>query len=107
MQTIYYTTDNFVRHTGNIVDLQDYRRRLALTQEGCLAAHPCEEEWNGEDCAPQECPPQLHVVERHEQWDERSRSHQRRERRALALDMWASAGVLVMTLAFTLQLVMG
>ena len=33
MQTIYYTTASFIRHTGNVVDLEDYRRKLALTQE--------------------------------------------------------------------------
>ena len=37
MQTIYYTTASFIRHTGNVVDLEDYRRKLALTQEGSLA----------------------------------------------------------------------
>ena len=28
MQTLYYTTENFIRHTGNVVDLAEYRRRL-------------------------------------------------------------------------------
>jgi hypothetical protein len=28
MQTIYYTTHNFIRHTENVVDLMEYRRRL-------------------------------------------------------------------------------
>ena len=37
MQTIYYTTTHFVRHTGNVVDLEEYRRKLALTREGNLA----------------------------------------------------------------------
>ena len=31
MQTIYYTTPNFIHHTGNVVDLNEYRRKLALT----------------------------------------------------------------------------
>jgi len=28
MQTVYCTTANFIRHTGNVVDLTEYRRRL-------------------------------------------------------------------------------
>ena len=43
MQTIYTTTTHFVRRSGNVVDFQDYRRRLALTQEGSLAPNPREE----------------------------------------------------------------
>lgn len=31
MQTVYYTTANFIRHTGNVVDFTEYRRRLAHT----------------------------------------------------------------------------
>ena len=44
MQTIYYTTTHFVRHTGNVVDLEEYRRKLALTREGNLAPQPEERE---------------------------------------------------------------
>ena len=40
MQTIYTTTSRFVRRSGNLVDLQDYRRRLALAQAGSLAPSP-------------------------------------------------------------------
>ncbi len=32
MQTIYFTTTKFIRHEGNLVDLQEYRRKLALAQ---------------------------------------------------------------------------
>lgn len=32
MQTIYFTTSNFIRHEGNMVDLTEYRRKLALAQ---------------------------------------------------------------------------
>lgn len=32
MQTIYFTTSNFIRHDGNLVDLTEYRRKLALVQ---------------------------------------------------------------------------
>ena len=43
MQTVYYTTSNFIRHTGNVVDLAEYRRRLTRA-EGCLAPAPVQEE---------------------------------------------------------------
>ena len=55
MQTIYYTTASFIRHTGNVVDLEDYRRKLALTQEGSLAPQLEElepAEWEEESPAP-------------------------------------------------------
>lgn len=32
MQTIYFTTSNFIRHEGNLVDLTEYRRKLARAQ---------------------------------------------------------------------------
>lgn len=32
MQTIYFTTSNFIRHEGNLVDLTEYRRKLAQAQ---------------------------------------------------------------------------
>ena len=49
MQTVYYQTSNFIRHTDNVVDLNEYRRKMALAQEGSLAPKPqvqdFEEEW--------------------------------------------------------------
>ena len=39
MQTVYYTTRNFIRSTGNVVDLAEYRRKLAQA-EGSLAPAP-------------------------------------------------------------------
>ena len=32
MQTLYVTTSNFIRHDGNLVDLTEYRRKLAIAQ---------------------------------------------------------------------------
>ena len=32
MQTVYFTTSNFIRHEGNVVDLTEYRRKLAQAQ---------------------------------------------------------------------------
>ena len=85
MQTLYYTTSNFIRHTDNIVDLSAYRRKLAAAQQAQMAWQEDEEE-----AAPAAYQPRPR------------RSHQRQERRAALLDMWASMGVLVMTVTFTL-----
>lgn len=85
MQTLYYTTNNFIRHTDNIVDLSEYRRKLAAVEQARMA-------WQkqGADEEPAEIQPRPR------------RSQRRRERRAALLDMWASMGVLVMTVTFTL-----
>lgn len=32
MQTVYFTTSNYIRHEGNMVDLNEYRRKLAIAQ---------------------------------------------------------------------------
>ena len=85
MQTLYYTTGNFIRHTDNIVDLSQYRRKLAAAERMRMAWQEQEE-----DEEPVEVQPRPR------------RSQQRRERRAAVLDMWASMGVLVMTVTFTL-----
>ena len=110
MKTIYYTTANFVRRSGNLVDLEDYRRRLALTQEGSLAPRPREdfsrwEEAAGPACPPREDAPRLCTLQ--PRADSPVARRARRERRALLLDMWASVGVLAMTVAFLVYLVLG
>ena len=33
MQTMYYKTSSFIQHTGNVVDLEEYRRKAALARE--------------------------------------------------------------------------
>lgn len=40
MQTVYYTTANFIRHQGNLVDLTEYRRKLGRIEEEQLWAAP-------------------------------------------------------------------
>lgn len=87
MQTLYYTTGNFIRHTGNVVDLTEYRRRLARAQQ--------ESEEAGETrvLLPRESVP----------GPRRTRARRAR-RRALFLDACASMGVVVMTLTFTLRM---
>ena len=87
MQTLYYTTNNFVRHTGNVVDLGEYRRKLERMQADHLRWQECGETEEEELVEVQPRP---------------RRSQQRRERKAAMLDMWASMGILVMTVTFTL-----
>lgn len=41
MQTMYYKTSNFIQHTGNMVDLNEFRRRqAAAAQRDSLARQP-------------------------------------------------------------------
>ena len=83
MQTLYYTTSNFVRHTDNIVDLSEYRRKLAAVQREQMV-------WQEDEQEALEYQPRPR------------RSQRRQERRAALMDLWASMGVLVMTISFSL-----
>jgi len=87
MQTLYYTTSNFIRHTDNVVDLSEYRRKLERLQAERL-------QWQEYDESDEDKPVEFQPRPR--------RSATRRERRAALLDMWASMGVLVMTISFSL-----
>ena len=89
MQTIYYSTPNFIRHTGNVVDLDAYRRKLALSRRDNLAPRLEEEAapWAEEERPASSC----------------HRRSGRQVRRALGLDCLASLCVIVMTVAFTLR----
>lgn len=104
METIYCTTDNFIRHRGNVVDLSEYRRKLALAQSGSLAPKPREARveptvrlW---EAAPR----------RREEQEEQEEHPRRRTRRARRLswlaDIWASLSVVAVTAAFTLELLL-
>jgi len=88
MQTLYYTTNNFVRHTDNIVDLSEYRRKLAAVQQMQAA-------WQVQD--------EDEEIEVSDFQPRPRRSARRQERRAALLDMWASMGMLIMTITFTLH----
>lgn len=86
MQTLYYTTGNFIRHTGNVVDLTEYRRRLAQAQQ-----------------EPEEAEETRVLLPRESVPGPRRTRARRARRRALVLDACASMGVVVMTLTFTLR----
>lgn len=83
MQTVYFTTSNFIRHTGNIVDLTEYRRKLALAQG---QIDPMEDE--------ESAPPV------------RTRAHRRRKSvmTGLMLDYAASAALIVTALSFAVKI---
>ena len=98
MQTIYYSTSNYIRHTGNVIDLNEYRRKLTLAQEGSLAPQP-EEDYVPDPAAQAEWErPVLREVP--------LRKARRRSSRALLLDLCASLSVVVMTLTFTVRVLM-
>lgn len=40
MQTIYYTTSNFIRHTGNVINLAEYRSRAERGPQFELTSEP-------------------------------------------------------------------
>lgn len=83
MQTMYYTTRNFIRHTDNVVDLAEYRRRLSRAQQ--------EQALDFEvDC--EDAPVTAVATPR---------------RSTLLLENCASFGIIVMTLAFTMQVLFG
>lgn len=89
MQTSYYTTTRCIRRAGNLVDLGEYRRRLALAQSDSLARQPQPSHWPGREI-PAFRPKVLPARTR------------RARRFAWALDMAASLAVVVVTLAFAL-----
>lgn len=93
MQTVYYKTSNFIQHNGNMVDLDEFRRRLDLAQRDSLARQP-------EECAEPAFRPVVLTMSREE------RRRARRERRAWVLDACASLSVVFMTLAFVLWIVL-
>jgi len=100
MQTIYYTTSNFIRHESNVVDFNEYRRKLALADEGSLAPKPQLEDYASDSFEEAWERPVLREV------TPRPR-RSRRQTGAWALDIGASLGVVVMTLTFTLQILLG
>lgn len=97
METVYYKTSNFIQHSGNVIDLDELRRRQAAAQRDCLARQP-EKPWR----APEE--PVFRPVVVTLSPEERRRA--RRERRAWQLDACASLAVILMTAVFALRMLL-
>ena len=96
MRTMYYKTSNFIQHTGNLVDLDEFRRKTAAAQPDSLARQPEEERWASETDSLFR-PVVLTITP-----EERRRARQ--ERRAWRLDACASLAVILMTAAFALRM---
>ena len=86
MQTIYYSTTNFIQHRGNLVDLDEFRWKLARAR--------------GEEPP---CPALRAPAHSPRQRDPRAA---KRRRQVWALDACASLGVIVMTLSFALRVML-
>ena len=85
MQTIYFTTSNFIHHEGNLVDLTEYRRKLALAQ------------------GQSECEPEAEVQE--EVRPARSHTNRRRAARpGMMLDYAASVALIITALSFAAKI---
>lgn len=98
MRTVYYQTSNFIRHTGNVVDLEEYRHRLELAQRDSLARQP-----DTVSVEEQEEPGFRPLVLTATREDHR---RARRERQAWTLDACASLAVMLMTLVFVLWVIL-
>ena len=100
MQTIYYSTANFIRHNGNLVDLDEFRRKLALARQEQPSVAPREQL----PVAPQvPSRPLIQVLPAPGAPRPRRSAHRRR---AWTLDACASLSVIVMTLTFALRVML-
>lgn len=97
MQTMYYKTSSFIRHTGNVIDLSELRRRQGLAQRDSLARQP-EADYVREEQEEPGFRPVVLTMSRTQ------RRRARRERRAWTLDACASLAVILMTAVFLLQM---
>lgn len=102
MKTIYDQTSYFTQDRDKIVDLKDFRRRMALIQRDSLARQP-ETAIEAEEPEGEEesgfCPLVL-TMSRAE------RRRARRERQGWMLDISASLAIVLMTLVFLLRVML-
>ncbi|RKI68650.1 hypothetical protein D7V91_07545 [bacterium 1xD42-67] len=97
MQTMYYPISDHVQPAGEIVDLEELRRRRAQAQRDSLARSP--------EPAPEEMEERLfHPVVLTTAREDRRQA--RREQRSWVLDICASLAVVFMTLVFALRILM-
>ena len=102
MKTMYYQTSHFICHSGNVVDLEEFRRKLALTQRDSLARQleEPEEPEEQENVEPSAFHPVVLTM------TGRERRRARRNRQAWMLDACASLAVILMTLFFALRVML-
>lgn len=106
MVTVYCTARELLRfeesascmEQSNIVDLNRYRRQRA--QSVCTVPEEDPEGQQAEE-------PEVLRMPGSAAGTERPERERRRDRRAWMLDLWASLGVVVMTAAFTLRVILG
>lgn len=99
MQTLYYKTSNFIRHTGNLVDLDQFRQKTFAAQRDSLARRP-EAGWREAAPSGSAFRPVVLTMSEH------ARRRARNARRAWTLDICASLAVVIMTVVFTLRVLL-
>lgn len=98
MKTMHVQTSHFIRHTGNMVDLDEYRRKSELARRNGLTRE-AEEELQVQEDTPGFQPVVLDM-------SPAERRSARRERRAWYLDACASLAVVFMMLVFALRVLL-
>lgn len=97
MQTMYHPISDHVQPAGEIVDLEELRRRRAQAQRDSLARRP--------ESAPERTEERFfHPVVLTTTREDRRRAQ--REQRSWTLDVCASLAVVFMTLVFALRILM-
>ena len=104
MRIIHHQTSNLMEGRGNVVDLGEFRRRLAATQRDSLARRrePLYEELEAAEDRAEEAGFQPVVLT----MSSGQRRRSRRERRDWTLDACASLAVVLMTLVFALRIML-
>lgn len=96
MQSMYFETDRFIQHEGNLVDLTAYRQKLSAVSGDCWPAQ--DEGFPGPEVADE---PALTILpERREPFRRTGGGRVRRvSRAALVLDLCATLAIVVLTAA--------
>ena len=104
MRIIHHQTSNLMEGRGNVVDLGEFRRRLAATQRDSLARRrePLYETLEAEADGAEEPGFQPVVLT----MSPGQRRRVRRERRSWTLDACASLAVVLMTLVFVMRVML-
>lgn len=101
MKTVYDKPSQLTQHTGNLVDLEEFRHKLFAAQRDSLARQP-EAAWEEPNAAEEEQAFRPVVLT----LSQGERRRTRRVRQAWTLDACASLAVVIMTLVFTLRVLL-